>query len=601
MGWAFHRMAREEPEREKKYSDWSLFKRLLRIFGYYKTETISVIAIVLTVSIFSSSLPILMQQIIDMFIRPGIIGFTTQIIIMGACYLVFIILNFFLILARTVFFARLGQKLIYRIRNDLFIKLQYLSFNYFTETESGRTISKVTNDVDALGELLTTGIIDIFADFVSLIWILIIMFVYDVQMTLLTFTVIPILLITAYFFQKRVRSVYRKTRVAIAKVTANLQETITGVRVTKALSREEKNIENFDDLNKENYDANVEAASVSSLFMPLIQIIAALGSTIVIIFGGSAFISGRISIGVLYAFLDYSSRFFAPVISLFTFYTIIQSGFASAERIFDVLDIQPSVKNSLKPVFPREIKGKLELVGVDFSYQKEVQILKNINLTIEEGSSIALVGQTGAGKTTITKLLSRYYDVTNGKLLVDGINIKDIDLKTLRRKIAVVPQDVYLFSGTIMENLKYGKKEATDDKVYDICLILGLHDYILRLPQGYETDVKEGGARLSLGQRQLISLARAVIADPSILILDECSSSVDPITESLIQKGINYMLRGRTSIIIAHRLSTIKNTSKIVVIDDGEIVEEGTHQDLLKKKGRYYDLYQTQLTSNIVE
>ncbi len=600
MGWAFHRMTREEEEREKKYSDWTLFKRLFRIFGYYKSETISVVAIVLTVSVFSTSLPILMQQIIDMFIKPGIADYTTQIIIMGACYLVFIILNFFLILARTIFFARLGQKLIYRIRNDLFTKLQYLSFDYYTETESGRTISKVTNDVDALGELLTTGIIDIFADFVSLIWILVIMFVYDVQMTLLTFTVIPILLITAYFFQKRVRSVYRKTRVAIAKVTANLQETITGVRVTKALSREEKNIENFDDLNRENYDANVEAAGVSSLFMPLIQIIAALGSTIVIIFGGSAFISGRISIGVLYAFLDYSNRFFAPVISLFTFYTIIQSGFASAERIFDVLDEQPSVKNSLDPVFPREIKGKLELTGVDFNYQEEVQVLKNINLTIEEGSSIALVGQTGAGKTTITKLLSRYYDVTNGKLLVDGINIKDIDLKTLRKNIAVVPQDVYLFSGTIMENLKYGKKEATDDEVYGVCLVLGLHDYILRLPQGYETDVKEGGARLSLGQRQLISLARAVIANPSILILDECSSSVDPITESLIQKGINYMLRGRTSIIIAHRLSTIKNTSKIVVIDDGKIVEEGTHQDLLKKKGRYYDLYQTQLTSNIV-
>jgi ATP-binding cassette subfamily B protein len=601
MGWAFHRMTREEEEREKKYSDWTLFKRLFRIFRYYKTETISVVAIVLTVSIFSTSIPILMQQIIDMFIKPGITDFTTQIIIMGACYLVFIILNFFLILARTVFFARLGQKLIYRIRNDLFTKLQYLSFDYFTEIESGRTISKVTNDVDALGELLTTGIIDIFADFISLIWILIIMFVYDVQMTLLTFTVIPILLVTAYLFQKRVRSVYRKTRVAIAKVTANLQETITGVRVTKALSREDKNIENFSDLNKENYDANVEAASVSSLFMPLIQIIAALGSTIVIIFGGSAFISGRITIGVLYAFLDYSNRFFGPVISLFTFYTIIQSGFASAERIFDVLDEQPSVKDSLNPVFPREIKGKLELIGVDFNYQEKVQVLKNINLTIEEGSSIALVGQTGAGKTTITKLLSRYYDVTNGKLLVDGINIKDIDLKTLRKNIAVVPQDVYLFSGTIMENLKYGKKKATDDEVYDICLVLGLHDYILRLPQGYETDVKEGGARLSLGQRQLISLARAVIANPSILILDECSSSVDPITESLIQKGINYMLRGRTSIVIAHRLSTIKNSSKIVVIDDGKIVEEGTHQNLLKRKGRYFDLYQTQLTSNIVK
>ena len=598
MGWAVRYMAREEQEREKKYSDWTLLKRVFRIFGYYKSETVSVILIVLTVSIFTTSIPILMQQTIDMFIHPGRIDFTTQIIIMGICYLSFIILNFFLILSRTVFFARLGQKLIYRIRNDLFAQLQYLSFDYFTETESGRTISKVTNDVDALGELLTTGIIDILADFIGLIWILIIMFAYDVQLTLLTFTVIPILLIVAFFFQKRVRSAYRRTRVAIAKVTANLQETITGVRVTKALSREDKNIENFGDLNKENYEANVEAAGVSSLFMPLIQIIAALGSTIVIIFGGISVINGNISFGELYAFLEYSNRFFLPVISLFTFYTIIQSGFASAERIFEVLDEKPTVKNSENPIYPKEIKGKINLNSVDFNYLEDIPVLKDINLSIEAGSSIALVGQTGAGKTTITKLLSRYYDVTNGELLVDDVNIKEIDLRTLRRNIAVVPQDVYLFSGTIMDNLKYGRKAATDDEVYDVCLVLGLHDYILKLTDGYQTDVKEGGARLSLGQRQLISLARAVIANPSILILDECSSSVDPITESLLQKGINYMLRGRTSLIIAHRLSTIKNASKIVVIDDGEIVEEGSHNELLAKKGRYHDLYQTQLTSN---
>ncbi|MHA1516735.1 MAG: ABC transporter ATP-binding protein, partial [Candidatus Heimdallarchaeaceae archaeon] len=243
----------------------------------------------------------------------------------------------------------------------------------------------------------------------------------------------------------------------------------------------------------------------------------------------------------------------------------------------------------------------IELESVHFRYQPKVPVLKNINLTIEPGKSIALVGQTGAGKTTITKLLSRYYDVTEGELSIDGINIKEIDLETLRRNIAVVPQDVYLFSGSVKDNLKFGKKDATDDEIYDVCLMLGLHDYILKLPEGYDTDVKEGGSRLSLGQRQLISLARAVIANPSILILDECSSSVDPITESLIQKGINLMLRERTSIIIAHRLSTIKTASQIVVIDDGEIVEIGSHKELLKKKGKYRDLYQTQLTSNLVK
>jgi len=637
MGHFIRAMAREEEHREKKYSDWILFKRIFSVFGYYKSEAFSVLTIVITFSVFTTTIPLLLAKIIDLFITPfakssayivkylnsftyysslhnsliqsklEIIAPTASqqnlnaIIIIGSMYLLFMVLNFVLILARTVFFARLGQKMIYRIRNDLFSKLQYLSFDYFTEIESGRTISKLTNDVDALGELLTTGIIDIFADFVSLIWILALMFILDVQMTLFTLTVIPVLIVIAFIFQKRVRSAYRRTRVAIAQVTANLQETISGVKVTKALSREEKNIQNFKGLNQENYSANIQAASVSSLFMPIIQIIAALGSTIVIVYGGYAVITtGSITLGVLYAFLEYSNRFFMPVISLFTFYTTIQSGFASAERIFEILDEEPSVKNVEKPIYPEKIKGHLKLDNVHFRYTENVPILKDINLEIVPGKSIALVGQTGAGKTTITKLLSRYYDVTDGNLYVDGLNIKDIDLETLRKNIAVVPQDVYLFSGSIMDNLKFGKKDASDKEVYDICLILGLHDYILRLPEGYDTDVKEGGARLSLGQRQLISLARAVVADPSILILDECSSSVDPITEALIQKGINYILRDRTSIIIAHRLSTIKNVSQIVVLDDGEIVEIGSHNELMKNKGKYHDLYETQLTSNVI-
>lgn len=637
MGHLMRQMAREEEHREKKYSDWVLFKRVFSVFGYYKVEAGSVIAIVITFSIFTTTIPLLLANVIDLFIIPFakssafvtnyVNSFNTyneisngliqsklniltpsaaardinSILIMGGMYLVFLVLNFVMILARTTLFARLGQKMIYRIRNDLFSKLQYLSFDYFTETESGRTISKLTNDVDSLGELLTTGIIDIFADLVSLVWILVLMFILDVTMTLFTLTVVPVLLVIAFLFQKKVRSAYRRTRVAIAKVTANLQETISGVKVTKALSREDKNIQNFKGLNRENYSANVQAASVSSLFMPIIQIIAALGSTIVIIYGGYAVITtGTISIGELYAFLEYSNRFFMPVISLFTFYTTIQSGFASAERIFEILDEEPSVKNTESPIFPDKIEGYLKLVDVDFKYQQDVPVLKNINLEIEPGKSIALVGQTGAGKTTITKLLSRYYDVTAGELFVDGTNIKEIDLETLRKNIAVVPQDVYLFGGSIMENLKFGNKDATDQEVYDICLILGLHDYILKLPEGYETDVKEGGARLSLGQRQLISLARAVVANPSILILDECSSSVDPITEALIQKGINFILQDRTSIIIAHRLSTIKNVSQIVVLDNGEIVELGSHEELLKKKGRYHDLYETQLTSNLV-
>ncbi|MHA1304660.1 MAG: ABC transporter ATP-binding protein [Candidatus Heimdallarchaeaceae archaeon] len=602
MGWALHRLAKEEEERKKIYSDLTLFKRVIRIFGYYKAETISVISIIITVSIFSSLVPIIMQRAIDYFVYPGQEDLRKNgLLIMSGIYLLFIIMNSFLIFIRTVFFSKLGQKIIYRIRTDLFIKLQYLSFNYFTETESGRTISKVTNDVDALGELLTTGLIDIFADFFGLIWIIIIMFSYDVKMTFLTFSVVPLLIIVIIFFQQRVRVAYRKTRVAIAKVTANLQESISGVKVTKALSREEENISTFRNINEENFKANVEAAGVTALFMPLIQIISAVGTTIILIFGGYSIIQfGTITIGELYAFLEYSNRFYTPIISLFTFYTVIQSGFASAERIFEVLDEEPSVKNDPNPIYPETIEGYIEFCNVNFAYKSNIPVLKNINLVIQKGESVALVGETGAGKTTMTKLLSRYYDVESGELLIDGINIKKIDLQTLRANIAVVPQDVFLFSGTIMANLKYGKKEATDEEVIKICKILGLHEYILDLPEGYETDVKEGGSRLSLGQRQLISLVRALVADPKILILDECSSSVDPITEALIQRGIDYLLKNRTSIIIAHRLSTIKNASKIVVLDNGEIVEEGTHEELLFKKGKYYSLYETQITSSVI-
>lgn len=603
MAWhAFRAMRREEEEeRERKYSDLDLFKLVLGLFRYYLPEAISLLLIVIATSIFAALVPMLLQKIIDLFIKPNNTGFKPEIAIMAGLFLLFIVLNFVLTLTRSIMFAKLGQRIIFRIRNDVFSKLQYQSQEYFTETESGRTISKVTNDVDALGELLTSGIIDIFADLFSLGWIIGIMFSYDTKMTLFTFTVVPILLIVVIIFKNRVRGAYRRTRVAIAKVTANLQETIQSAKVTKTLSREDENIQKFRDLNKETFSANVEAAGISSLFMPIIQIVAAIGTTIILIYGGYALKFGDITYGELFAFLQYSSMFFNPIMNLFTFYTLIQSGFAAGERIFEILDEDIKIKNCENPIILENIKGHIEFKSVDFNYNIDVPVLNNIQLDIKPGQSIALVGRTGAGKTTITKLLARYYDVSKGELLVDGHNIKEIELTSLRRNIAVVPQDVFLFSGTIIENLKFGNKKAQDQEVYSVCKTLGLHSYITKLSEGYQTDVREGGSRLSLGQRQLISLARAVIADPRILILDECTSSIDPITESLIQKGIDYILKDRTSIIIAHRLSTIKSASKIIVIDEGGIIEEGTHDQLLRKKGKYFNLYQTQITSNIID
>lgn len=601
MGWAVHHMARERDKRAKKYSDVVLFRRIIGFFKYYLPETISVILLVITTSIFATLIPVILQQAIDNFIIPGAVENSIKILIVSIIYLSFIIINFILVLTRSIFFAKLGQRIIYKVRNDVFTKLQYVSFDYFTREESGKTISKVTNDVDSLGELLTSGIVDIFADFFTLGWIIGIMFSYDITMTLLVFSVIPLLLISAYIFQRRVREAYRRTRVTIAKITANLQETIEGVKVTKVLSREDTNINQFSNLNQENLQANVQAAGISSMFMPIVRIISALGSAIILIYGSYAAINlGTVSFGELYLFLQYSSMFFAPIISLFLFYTTIQSGFAAAERIFEVLDTDPSIVNAPDAIVPERIEGHIQFENVSFEYKEGLPVLEDINLEILPGESIALVGHTGAGKSTITKLLSRYYDVTSGKILIDGIDIRKIDLKTLRKNIALVPQDVFLFSGTIMWNLKYGKRDTSDEEVYKICKQLGIHDFIMHLPEGYETEVKEGGSRLSVGQRQLISLARAIIADPKILILDECTSSVDPISESLIQKGISYLLQGRTSIIIAHRLSTIKTANKIVVLEDGKIIEMGTHEELLAKKGKYYSLYETQLTSTII-
>ncbi|MHA1777968.1 MAG: ABC transporter ATP-binding protein, partial [Candidatus Heimdallarchaeaceae archaeon] len=344
MGWAIYHMAKEREKHERKYNDIVLFKRIIGFFKHYVADTISVILLVITASIFATLIPIIMQKGIDYFIIPGEIENNVKILIVAGIYLIFIIINFALVLTRSILFAKLGQRIIYKIRNDVFTKLQYVSFDYFTREESGKTISKVTNDVDSLGELLTSGIIDIFADFFTLGWIVGIMFSYNVPMTLLVFTVIPILLLSAYLFQRRVREAYRKTRVTIAKITANLQESIEGVKVTKALSREDRNIKNFVSINQENLQANVQAAGISSLFMPVVRMIAALGSAIILIYGSYASIYlGTVTYGELYLFLQYSSMFFAPIISLFLFYTTIQSGFAAAERIFGVLDEQPSI------------------------------------------------------------------------------------------------------------------------------------------------------------------------------------------------------------------------------------------------------------------
>jgi ATP-binding cassette subfamily B multidrug efflux pump len=488
----------------------------------------------------------------------------------------------------------IGQSIMRDIRLDLFSHLQTLPFSYYDSRPHGKIYVRVINYVNSIGNLLSNGLIQVIIDMLSLVFIIVIMFSIDTKLALISFTGLPVLLLTVFLIKNKQRKAWQDVSSKQSNLNAYIHEGISGIKVTQAYVREDFNLDILKELGNRYRDSWMTAVNTSFILGPSVDIISVF-VTCLIYTAGVSWIAGGVSLGVLIAFTSYTARFWGPINNLSNFYNQIVTAMAYLERIFETMDEKPDVADVPGAYEMPEITGKVEFKNVDFSYEKgDRKILNNVSFTAEPGQSIALVGPTGAGKTTIVNLISRFYNIDSGEILVDGINIGEVTLKSLRKQMGIMLQDTFIFSGTIIDNIKYGKLDATDEEVIEAAKAVMAHDFITEIKDGYYAEVSERGSTLSAGQRQLISFARTLLADPKILILDEATSSIDTRTEIALQQGLERLLHGRTSFIIAHRLSTIKNASKIMYIDNGMILEEGTHEELIAKKGAYWKLYTEQ-------
>lgn len=485
-----------------------------------------------------------------------------------------------------------GQRVIQELRDELFSKIQHLSISFFSTYETGRLIARVISDVNVLREAITFAVVGTLRDLLILVGILISMAIINLPLTGVAVVVVIVLGIIANFWRIFARKAYVRVRETNATVNAELSEAFSGVRVTQAFAREEVNYNRFTkSLNQDLRDANFQATTVASLFFPSIDLVGGVATGALIYVGGNLVLQERLTVFTLLTFVLYIDQFFFPIRMLAQRYNVFQAVMAAGDKIFKLLDTPIQIDDQADaPAIP-QIEGHVVFDDVSFSYKDEDEVLQNISLDIKPGTSVALVGHTGAGKSTIVKLIMRFYDVTSGRLTIDGYELNQVSQQSLRSQMGVVLQETHLFSGTVMDNIRYGRLSATDEEVIDAAKAVGAHDFIMNLEKGYDTEVREGGALLSTGQRQLLAFARALLADPRILILDEATSSIDTQTEKIIQQALSRLLKGRTSFVIAHRLSTIKSADLIVVMDHGQIIEKGTHQELLAQRGAYYNLY----------
>ena len=589
----------EEEEEERKIADIVIFRRL---FNYLKPwrRTITIILLALTISSIASTFtPVVFQRAIDVFVGGASLSADERI--SGLLFLVMVaivlqILNLIAGVVHTKYLGQVTQAVVNDIRRDLFAKIQRISIRYFTEERTGEIVSKLTNDVELLSEFFNSLIDMVIMDTIPIFISFYFMFSWNVQLTLITLATTPLFLLPGILFRLRARRVFRRTRRTIAEITSQIEENVSGIRVIQSLTREQQSQDSFGQANIRNLRANVSASAMFAFFGSGVQALMGVSQIVIIYFGAQLYFSGAISIGEFFAFQLYLQQLFRPIMSLSMFYNQYESSMAASERIFGILDepIEVAETDDAAKVDLSRIMGDVEYSHVTFGYDPKVPVLKDININVPANYTLAIVGPTGAGKSSLINLLARFYEPQEGKVLVDGHDIKFVSKRSLRSQMGVVLQETFLFQGTIKDNIRYGRLDATDEEIVEAAKRVGAHDFIMRLPQDYDTVIREGATNISVGQRQMVSFARALLANPRILVLDEATSSVDPYTEFLIQEGLQELLKGRTALVIAHRLSTVRNADRIIVLNEGIIEEQGTHEELIAKGGLYSLLYSMQ-------